>query len=965
MDKYLSTDSIDFKKVFYKYWYGDKKLPSVKGFPEGLDLENLEINYIGKDSIQILAGGDWQEMIPFSFVVTSRDDKPLIVDLFYSAYQKTPAKEIRQYMDSVKDLSISPLKEDASWAKVDPIEYDEELISLVQIAYKNAPLGSFINTTKDMIQSDWKAADVDGDRELDATIFYREPKSTEPWKNLKIQGIGHDGSREAIVAVLSKLEDMLRTGEYWIEASDALEHILNKRQAPVLKDERYAQAVFPNTALKMISDNGQYTRTAGGKEISETIFGNPGLKAELLNEYVSHVPGHKNSKGEAAPWVIKDHKTNKILSSHSSRTDAKAHLQQMHVFGENAIFLNEKKTMQSLGYEELYSVPAVGMILQLQPNNKVGVYLRHRPIPFRHAQWLSHISLKKAFPNAEYIDDTEVKGVTIPEHYELPLDEAEKAIEWAREQENKLTQDKQRQMELIDMDLDDNAQMISLERDLGLREKIFQKDIRDVEYKGDAETKTEYLSQFREGFEDAVEYFSFWKADFKTPWKYKDFIIKPKKHTLGAFQTKYGRISIDSEITFELFYERRLIARLSNIASFSYDESRNIYDTTDSEWGVLFGEVRDEYDLTDPKKGNYIRPGSEFLVHEAFDQIAAENHASSINNSGKELQEGINLERAYRTIDGRHMDPGYMWHKVFTTEAGVVYNIFIDMQELHFTAEGSSKFALIEFTFQDPNDESHSHAHIAIGIDTMYKIFATVASEIFKCYEENPGVVIWIFSADKNEGEHEEGKDSSRQKAYRTMANQLAKKLDWFYIDDNKSSTGENYYVISPEVPDADIEKVLHILSDNETIAEELFIQIMSERDSSEALAEGMSKNYDNSFPRQNAHETFDTESGDLALASEFSYDTDYKSALKISRRMSKLKDRRPDLAEKGFFESIDEFLEDFGGVNMSGGFSAMAPDHMLGKPITLNVPGGKGVSSAERGIDMNPWDSAYKNVSK
>ena len=31
--------------------------------------------------------------------------------------------------------------------------------------------------------------------------------------------------------------------------------------------------------------------------------------------YVSHVPEHLNSSGEKAPWVIKDHKTHKIISS--------------------------------------------------------------------------------------------------------------------------------------------------------------------------------------------------------------------------------------------------------------------------------------------------------------------------------------------------------------------------------------------------------------------------------------------------------------------------------------------------------------------------------------------------------------------------------------------------------------------------------------------------------------------------
>lgn len=57
------------------------------------------------------------------------------------------------------------------------------------------------------------------------------------------------------------------------------------------------------------------------------------FKDALLIEYIVHMKGHKNSKGEEAPWVIKSHETNKILSSHKSKQDAKKHLQQMHIFG--------------------------------------------------------------------------------------------------------------------------------------------------------------------------------------------------------------------------------------------------------------------------------------------------------------------------------------------------------------------------------------------------------------------------------------------------------------------------------------------------------------------------------------------------------------------------------------------------------------------------------------------------------
>jgi hypothetical protein len=47
------------------------------------------------------------------------------------------------------------------------------------------------------------------------------------------------------------------------------------------------------------------------------------MKNEILLEFVRHMPGHKNSKGESAPWVIISHETGKVLSSHKSKAAAK------------------------------------------------------------------------------------------------------------------------------------------------------------------------------------------------------------------------------------------------------------------------------------------------------------------------------------------------------------------------------------------------------------------------------------------------------------------------------------------------------------------------------------------------------------------------------------------------------------------------------------------------------------------
>lgn len=62
------------------------------------------------------------------------------------------------------------------------------------------------------------------------------------------------------------------------------------------------------------------------------------MKHGLLNKvsaiskvaYVSHCPGHKNSKGELAEWCVKSHEDGHIISSHGSQEAAKKHLQDMH-----------------------------------------------------------------------------------------------------------------------------------------------------------------------------------------------------------------------------------------------------------------------------------------------------------------------------------------------------------------------------------------------------------------------------------------------------------------------------------------------------------------------------------------------------------------------------------------------------------------------------------------------------------
>jgi hypothetical protein len=153
------------------------------------------------------------------------------------------------------------------------INFSDDMIGLVQKAYEKTPEGSFVNSVNDVKQSKWQAIDIDRDPDSDAVIFYRKPRSNENFKSNKIQGIGHDGSREAITIVLNKLVVLLNGKGWWVEASGALEHILYKKNVKYINDEAVLKRVFPNATF--IDDRGKYKRAIKNKTIIETMFGNP------------------------------------------------------------------------------------------------------------------------------------------------------------------------------------------------------------------------------------------------------------------------------------------------------------------------------------------------------------------------------------------------------------------------------------------------------------------------------------------------------------------------------------------------------------------------------------------------------------------------------------------------------------------------------------------------------------------
>lgn len=160
----------------------------------------------------------------------------------------------------------------------DKEELGTDLVSLVRQAYSNTPQGSFVNSIKDVIPSDWNVIDWDQDPDVDSCVFYRTNRSNENWIGHKIQGIGHDGSRISKDKAIDKIQQLLTKPGIWIESSDAMRHLLKKLNVPSINDEQFLQKLFNDPKLKMINDDTYVRVLPTGGKVTETVFGRPKLK---------------------------------------------------------------------------------------------------------------------------------------------------------------------------------------------------------------------------------------------------------------------------------------------------------------------------------------------------------------------------------------------------------------------------------------------------------------------------------------------------------------------------------------------------------------------------------------------------------------------------------------------------------------------------------------------------------------
>ena len=93
-----------------------------------------------------------------------------------------------------------------------------------------------------------------------------------------------------------------------------------------------------------------------------------------LIEYIQKIPGHQNSEGEAAPWVILDHDDGSILSSHKTKKDAQDHLEQMKTYSESR--LSEQFALSDLDANAISDITAEYLFDREHGNGMNQNYLR-------------------------------------------------------------------------------------------------------------------------------------------------------------------------------------------------------------------------------------------------------------------------------------------------------------------------------------------------------------------------------------------------------------------------------------------------------------------------------------------------------------------------------------------------------------------------------------------------------------
>jgi hypothetical protein len=90
--------------------------------------------------------------------------------------------------------------------------------------------------------------------------------------------------------------------------------------------------------------------SASSMELAREVAKSSETLSESTDEKLGYEKGHKNSRGEDAPWVIRSHKDNRILASFAKKKDAEEHMQRMKQYSKTESKANEEAEIKDKQY---------------------------------------------------------------------------------------------------------------------------------------------------------------------------------------------------------------------------------------------------------------------------------------------------------------------------------------------------------------------------------------------------------------------------------------------------------------------------------------------------------------------------------------------------------------------------------------------------------------------------------------
>ena len=145
-------------------------------------------------------------------------------------------------------------------------DYSEDLLNLINTAYKDKGGHFEFKTPQDIINSDlnyWIASDVDQDPDADMTIA---GKSTN--FGTKITTMGQDGNKESKKSAITKVISLMKTRGFYTEMD---EELAIKFGLTPIEDESIILKVLAGKDLEF-TGNGKYIRSVSGTKPKEKVL---------------------------------------------------------------------------------------------------------------------------------------------------------------------------------------------------------------------------------------------------------------------------------------------------------------------------------------------------------------------------------------------------------------------------------------------------------------------------------------------------------------------------------------------------------------------------------------------------------------------------------------------------------------------------------------------------------------------